>query len=115
LIDPEIHADPRGRLVAFEEGRSLPFAPVRFFLIHDVPRWASRANHTASCNQYLVAVIGACTLAFQSEDASGEYRLNASGQGVLVPEGCFIRLVDFEPGTVLAAACDRKYTPRTPA
>jgi UDP-2-acetamido-3-amino-2,3-dideoxy-glucuronate N-acetyltransferase len=51
--------DIRGRLVAAEMAKVLPFVPARFFLVHAVPSSEVRGEHAhRRCEQFLVCVKG---------------------------------------------------------
>jgi acetyltransferase-like isoleucine patch superfamily enzyme/dTDP-4-dehydrorhamnose 3,5-epimerase-like enzyme len=51
--------DIRGRLVAAEIAKAIPFAPARFFLVHAVPSTEVRGEHAhRECHQFLVCVKG---------------------------------------------------------
>jgi len=51
--------DIRGRLVAAEITKVLPFVPVRFFVVHAVPSTEVRGEHAhRECHQFLVCVNG---------------------------------------------------------
>ena len=51
--------DIRGRLVAAEMAKVLPFVPARFFLVHAVPSTEVRGEHAhRRCEQFLVCVKG---------------------------------------------------------
>ena len=110
-----VHEDDRGKLISFEHVRPLPFTPVRFFVIYGVPQGAARAAHNVTCQQVLVAATGACTLCWEVDGQRGQDRLESPSTGIVVPKGCFIRLEDFQPGTVLVVACDDVYEPRRQA
>ena len=107
-----VHEDDRGKLISLEHIRPLPFTPVRFFVIYDVPQGAARAAHNVTCQQALVAATGACTLRWEMNGQSGEDRLESPSRGIVVQKGCFIRLEEFAPGTMLIVACDDVYEPR---
>lgn len=112
LLQFPVFSDDRGWLLPLEGGQFLPFEIARFFLIGGIPADASRANHTSTCQQVIVAIEGACTVQFDTGGVGGEHRLKRRSEGLLVPKGCFVRIVDCEPGTLLAVACDEKYVPR---
>lgn len=112
LLQFPVFSDERGWLLPLEGGEALPFEITRVFLIGGVPATASRANHTSTCQQVIVAVEGACTVQFDTGRATGEQRLQRRSEGLLIPKGCFVRIVDCLPGTLIAVACDEKYEPR---
>src|SRR5947208_3354673 len=57
-IELDVHADPRGSLIALEKAQGLPFALTRVFCIFDVPPGLERANHAVSAHTFLLAING---------------------------------------------------------
>src|SRR5262245_58680466 len=76
-------SDPRGLRCALERLRPLPFTPVRTFIITDVPPGQHRAEHDASCDEFLWMAIGACqALVREAESVTkGERRFQLSARG----------------------------------
>ena len=55
--------DLRGNLSVGEFGRSVPFAPKRYFLVFGVPNAEIRGEHAhRTCKQFLVCVNGSCSV-----------------------------------------------------
>jgi hypothetical protein len=97
-------SDQRGELYALERLRPLPFTPVRTFVITDVPPGKHRAEHLVSCDQFLWMLMGACQAAVRPEAGSEDQRcfgLAARGPGLYLPEGIWLDLYQFLPGSVL--------------
>jgi len=101
--------DQRGRLRVCEFEDVLPFVAPRAFLISDVPPSASRANHSVSCELFLVAITGACTLKAASGHFQQCYRIGSEKKGVLIPAGTWISLFEFQPGTQILTLASKKY------
>lgn len=96
------NADARGTLSAFDR-HSLPFEPVRTFVITNVPRGATRGGHVLDCDELLWVLNGQCRLAISEND---------SAKGILIPKGLLLELSDFAPGTVLIVMAPRPFNHR---
>ena len=80
--------DMRGNLIAGEVGRTLPFAPQRYFIVLDVPSAEVRGEHAhRSCHQYLVCVRGRVTVVVDDGRHREEFRLDSPDLGLHVPPG----------------------------
>lgn len=56
---PTTATDHRGRLIAAEFERELPFVPMRVFIVDKAPVGTTRGGHAhRSCHQFLIAVSG---------------------------------------------------------
>lgn len=70
LLQLTRNADTRGCLIAGEMDEQLPFVPVRFFVVSNVPRGSERGGHAhQTCHQLLVAIQG--SVLCEWEDARG--------------------------------------------
>ena len=101
--------DQRGHLVVFEEGTSLPFAPVRTFVISQVPPDATRANHAVSCDLVLVALQGQCTMLARYGNGKGIYQLVSGGDALLLRRDTWISLSNFSAATLLLVLASNKF------
>ncbi len=54
VISIESFTDPRGNLLAGEFPKSLPFSPIRFFVVSGVPSGESRGHHAHKTNQQIL-------------------------------------------------------------
>jgi UDP-2-acetamido-3-amino-2,3-dideoxy-glucuronate N-acetyltransferase len=80
--------DMRGNLIAGEVGRTLPFAPQRYFIVLDVPSAEVRGEHAhRRCHQYLVCVRGRVTVVVDDGRQREEFRLDSPRLGLHVPPG----------------------------
>ncbi|HEY1384881.1 MAG TPA: FdtA/QdtA family cupin domain-containing protein [Dongiaceae bacterium] len=105
-IDVPQFIDSRGMLVAFEHGRPIPFKPVRTFVIADVPPGAHRAQHVVSCDEVLWMAAGACEALVRHAAPEGSpreqrFHLAMRGRALYLPQGIWIDLWAFEPGSML--------------
>lgn len=78
--------DMRGNLSVGEFGRSIPFAPKRYFLVFDVPSREIRGEHAhRSCHQFLVCVKGSCMVVADDGQQRREFLLDRPNLGVYLP------------------------------
>ncbi len=102
--------DNRGKLTVGQYPDQLPFMPVRFFVISDVPEGELRGEHAHKSNQQiLVCLSGALTLRLHNGKQWDEYSLRPNGEGVLVPPLHFGELSNFAPGTTLLVLASEAY------
>jgi WxcM-like, C-terminal len=96
----------------FEKGASLPFSLRRCFVISNVPKTATRAEHEASCEQLIVVLVGACRMTLRDRNKEVTAELSAHCQGALVHKGTWLRLDRFATGTIVLVCASEKYRPR---
>jgi hypothetical protein len=102
--------DDRGRVVPVEhEGPGLPFAPQRTFVICNVPPGKARAAHAVTCDEALVLVSGSVSVIEREDGRETRHPLEAPGAALYVPEGAWIVLREFAPGTVLLVLAAKPY------
>src|SRR5690242_4204004 len=80
------HVDDRGRLRIFEVDHTLPFVPLRSFVISNVQRGKTRAGHILSCDQILAMLQGACRLTVQSGTNKVEYHFTAQDGAIYLQQ-----------------------------
>ena len=105
--------DERGRVVPIEHAHpDLPFVPARTFVICDVPPGKSRAEHTLTCDQLLVAASGSVKVIARTGGREASHALDTPGAALFIPEGTWIALRDFSPGAVLVVFAAKPYRRR---
>jgi dTDP-4-dehydrorhamnose 3,5-epimerase-like enzyme len=106
-------ADSRGTLVAADGAEELPFRPARYFLVHDVPAGAARAQHAQRRGEELLScVAGACTVELWWEgDQAAMHRLADREIALHVPSWVWVECRDFTDDSVLLVLCSRPYDP----
>lgn len=78
--------DLRGSLSAGEFSSQIPFVPMRYFVVFDVPGKDVRGEHAhRRCHQFLVAVRGSVTVVVDDGAQSEEIVLEAPNVGLYVP------------------------------
>ena len=75
--------DLRGRLTAGEFVDQVPFSPLRYFLVFDVPGKEVRGEHAhRKCHQFLVCLRGSVSVVADDGTASEEFELNEPNLGL---------------------------------
>jgi dTDP-4-dehydrorhamnose 3,5-epimerase-like enzyme len=78
--------DLRGRLTAGEFVDQIPFSPLRYFLVFDVPGKEVRGEHAhRRCHQFLVCLRGSVSVVADDGAASVEVELNEPTLGIYIP------------------------------
>ena len=79
-------SDLRGNLSAGEFGPEIPFTPLRYFLVFDVPTAETRGEHAhLECEQFLVAVAGSVSVVIDDGIQREEYTLDRPDLGLYLP------------------------------
>ena len=78
--------DMRGSLSVGEFGHDIPFNPLRYFLVFDVPTVETRGEHAhLKCHQFLVAVKGSVSVVTDDGKSREEFLLNRNSLGLYLP------------------------------
>lgn len=78
--------DMRGSLSAGEFEREIPFKPLRYFLVYDVPTAETRGEHAhLQCHQFLIAVKGSVNVVADDGKAREEFALDRNSLGLYLP------------------------------
>jgi hypothetical protein len=110
-IDIEHNDDARGTLTALEDA-ALPFRIRRLFYMHRVPPGQERGAHAHRyTHQCVVAVSGRVRLDLSDGATTATYVLDDPNRGLYLPAMTWVRLHEFDPGTVALVLCDRPYVP----
>lgn len=110
LHSHNVAADGRGRLVALEAGRDVPFAIERVYFLYETAPGAERGFHAhRSLEQWAVCVSGSCTLVVDDGSERREVRLDAPDKGLYIGAGIWREMHDFSPGAVLMVLASARY------
>lgn len=109
LLEQNVHSDLRGRLVAFEAFDNLPFVPQRVFVMEVDDSRVTRGGHANSCDEVIVALRGAATIALDNGEQTTSVRLNGDHRALWISAGIVIRLENFEVGTMLLVCASERY------
>ena len=94
--------DRRGVLLFGQVGAPLPFTPIRFFTISEVPAGEERANHAHhELEEYFVCLKGACTVMLDDGRERQEFRLDNPEMGLYKPRMFWVTLHSFTPDALL--------------
>lgn len=78
--------DMRGSLSAGEFEREIPFKPLRYFFVYDVPTAETRGEHAhLMCHQFLIAVKGSLRVVADDGEKREEFALNRNNIGLYLP------------------------------
>jgi acetyltransferase-like isoleucine patch superfamily enzyme len=104
--------DLRGALSVGEFDKDLPFAPKRYFLVHDVVSERIRGEHAhIRCQQFLICIHGACSLIADDGKNRQEFRLDRPNLGVYLPPKVWGVQYKFTRDAVLLVFASEHYDP----
>lgn len=102
--------DMRGDLTVGEFGRSLPFTPLRYFMIMNVPSQEVRGEHAhKACEQFLVCVRGRCQVMTDDGHLRQEFTLDDPTLGLYLPPMTWGVQYRYSPDTVLLVFASHYY------
>ncbi|MBB1472861.1 WxcM-like domain-containing protein [Luteimonas sp. MC1782] len=102
--------DLRGSLSVGEFARDLPFAPVRYFLVFDVPSRETRGEHAhRECHQFLVCVHGSVRVLADDGLHRREFTLDAPERGLHLPPMTWGTQYRYSPDAVLLVFASHPY------
>jgi dTDP-4-dehydrorhamnose 3,5-epimerase-like enzyme len=78
--------DLRGGLSVGEFERDIPFKPLRYFMVFDVPSKETRGEHAhRECHQFLLCVSGSCAVVADDGRQRLEVTLDTPNRGIYLP------------------------------
>lgn len=102
--------DERGRLVAIEGGRTVPFEIQRVFYIYDVDSQAVRGRHANRDSDFvLINIAGRSKVRVTDGRESLEVPLDTPLRGILIPRMLWKEMYDFSRDAVLLVLASRHY------
>lgn len=112
LVSAPTIKDLRGNLSAREVERGLPFAPLRTFLIFDVPTKEVRGEHAhRRCCQFLVCVKGSVRVLCDDGEHRQDYLLDSSEVGLYLPPMVWGVQYHYSQDALLLVYASEKYDP----
>jgi acetyltransferase-like isoleucine patch superfamily enzyme/dTDP-4-dehydrorhamnose 3,5-epimerase-like enzyme len=104
--------DMRGRLIAAELTTDLPFVPVRFFAVLEVPTEQVRGQHAhRACAQLLVALRGSVRCVVDDGLRRDEVVLDRPSVGLYVPPMVWATQYRYSPDAILGVFASHPYDP----
>ncbi len=102
--------DMRGALTFGEIDHHLPFAPVRFFVVFDVPSREVRGEHAhLQLHEFLVCLRGSCSVALDDGTTRDEVLLDSPTIGLHIPPKLWRVHYKYSPDAILLSLCSDKY------
>ena len=102
--------DPRGRLTVGEVGHDLPFTPLRYFVVFDVPGREIRGAHAHRvCEQFLVCLRGSVEVSVDDGRTAEKVQLDSPGLGLYVPPMIWAVQFQYSPDAQLLVLASHPY------
>src|ERR1044072_1451553 len=104
--------DSRGSLSYAEYGELLPFIPIRYFIVFDVPKGQSRGGHAhRAVEQFLVCVKGRVSVTVDDGRNRDEILLDSPRLGVYIPPRVWATQQNHSLDAVLLVLSSAVYDP----
>jgi UDP-2-acetamido-3-amino-2,3-dideoxy-glucuronate N-acetyltransferase len=111
MIPVDSFTDERGNLVVGEFPKNLPFAPVRFFLVGEVPPSEIRGNHAHKTNQqFLLCISGSIKVRVYNGVEWQEFNLHSKTAGLFIPALHWAEQEYVTSGSQLLVLASEKYS-----
>lgn len=112
LHELRVAKDLRGELSVGEFERELPFAPLRYFVVFNVPSREVRGEHAhRRCEQFLICVRGSCGILLDDGRNRREVTLERPDRGVYMPAMIWGTQYRYSPDAVLLVFASHYYDP----
>ena len=110
LCDLPILGDERGRLIALEGVKQVPFEIARVYYIFDTQPGVERGFHAhRTLNQYAICVSGSCVMRVDNGSEVRELSLTRPDQALYLGPMIWREMRDFSPDCVLLVLADAHY------
>jgi hypothetical protein len=104
--------DVRGSLTVGEVPTEVPFTPVRYFVVFDVPSLELRGEHAHKrCQQFLICLKGSLRVLLDDGCSRCEILLDRPDMGIYMPEMIWGTQYHTSPDAVLLVFASRHYEP----
>mgnify|MGYP001581303141 CR=1 FL=1 len=110
LIDHKVHESNRGKLIAIESYKDIPFSIKRVFYIYGTQANLSRGNHAhIKTKQYLIAINGSCKVTLDNGQSKITYSLSSPSLGLIQEEMIWGEMHDFSNDCILLVIANNNY------
>ncbi len=104
------HEDSRGKLIAIEAEKDVPFQIQRVYYIYDTKDDAHRGFHAhKSLQQYLVCMHGSCKILLDDGAERATVELNDPSEGLYIGPSTWREMYDFSSDAVLVVFASMQY------
>jgi dTDP-4-dehydrorhamnose 3,5-epimerase-like enzyme len=104
--------DLRGNLTVGEFERHIPFHPLRYFMVFDVPSREIRGEHAhRECHQFLICVRGSCAVVADDGKQRLEVALDTLSRGLYMPPMIWGVQYKYSPDALLLVFASHHYDP----
>lgn len=110
LIELPVHGDKRGKLVAIENLKEIPFEIKRMYYMFDTLPNESRGFHAhKDLEQLIIAMDGACRFILDDGKTRESILLNRPDVGLYIGPGMWREMHDFSYGCKLVVLASKPY------
>ena len=110
IIDFSVHGDSRGKLVALENLREIPFEVKRVYYMFDTLPNESRGFHAhKNLEQIIIAMDGCCTFLLDDGNRKEKVLLNRPDVGLYIGKNMWREMHDFSYGCKLVVLASDYY------
>ena len=111
ILDFDIHGDSRGKLVALEGGREIPFDVKRIYYIYDTLVDQDRGQHAhRDLEQIIIAINGSCDFLLDDGRGSQEtVHLSQPDQGLFIGKNIWREMKHFSDDCKLVILASKHY------
>ncbi len=110
IAEFKVLGDDRGKLVALEENKEIPFDIKRVFYIYGTKPDTPRGNHSHyKTKQFLIAVNGSCKVTLDDGEMKETFDLNKPNLGLFQDALIWGNMHDFSDDCVLMVLADYYY------
>ncbi|HBG65029.1 MAG TPA: WxcM-like domain-containing protein [Treponema sp.] len=110
IINFDVHGDSRGKLVALQNLKEIPFEIKRIYYIYDTLPGESRGFHAhKELEQIIIAMDGACTVVLDDGTRRQKVVLNRPDMGLYIGKCMWREMHDFSYGCKLVVLASGYY------
>ena len=110
VIDFDVHGDSRGKLVALENNKEIPFEVQRVYSMFDTLPNESRGFHAhKNLEQIIIAMDGSCRFILDDGKKREQVLLNRPDVGLYIGKNMWREMHDFSYGCKLVVLASMEY------
>lgn len=110
-LEFRINGDERGKLVAIEGIKDIPFEIKRIFYCYDVPKGEKRGCHANRESEFVMAAVsGSVNIKVDNGFLKQEFKLEKGGKALYLPKMTYKVMEDFSQDAVLLVISSKEYT-----